>query len=125
MKVAKLERSKLKKEQTAYMPIIPDIEKCPEHLLPMKQWEDAFMADFSELRLVSYWARLSCVFVYPIYCTRSLVKENKGKKRDKNQKQSILVSLQRNDMHLIFCTSLWIKDVFHRGQNDYLVFIFS
>lgn len=107
------------------MPIIPDIEKCPEHLLPMKQWEDAFMADFSELRLVSYWARLSCVFGYPIYCTRSLVKENKGKKRDKNQKQSILVSLQRNDMHLIFCTSLWIKDVFHRGQNDYLVFIFS
>ncbi|KAI8537645.1 hypothetical protein RHMOL_Rhmol09G0040100 [Rhododendron molle] len=51
VKVAKLERSKLKKEQTAYMPIIPDIEKCPEHLLPMKQWEDAFMADFSELRL--------------------------------------------------------------------------
>ncbi|XP_058182937.1 uncharacterized protein LOC131300923 isoform X2 [Rhododendron vialii] len=51
VKVAKLERSKLKKEQTAYMPVIPDIEKCPEHLLPMKQWEDAFMADFSDLRL--------------------------------------------------------------------------
>lgn len=67
VKVAKLERSKLKKEQTAYMPIIPDIEKCPEHLLPLKQWEDAFIADFSELRLVSYWAQLSCVFVHLIY----------------------------------------------------------
>lgn len=51
VKIAKLERSKLK-EQTVYMPKIPEIAKCPEHLLPNKQWEDAFLADFSELRLV-------------------------------------------------------------------------
>ncbi|XP_059653591.1 uncharacterized protein LOC132300500 [Cornus florida] len=52
VKVAKLERKKLDKEQTVYMPEIPDIAKCPEHLLPLKQWEDGFLADFSELRLV-------------------------------------------------------------------------
>ncbi|XP_028111076.1 uncharacterized protein LOC114309532 [Camellia sinensis] len=52
VKVSKLETSKLSKEQTVYMPKIPDIAKCPEHLLPLKQWEDAFIADFSELRLV-------------------------------------------------------------------------
>ncbi|XP_047317515.1 gem-associated protein 2-like [Impatiens glandulifera] len=51
VKVAKLERNKLK-EQTVYMPKIPEIAKCPEHLLPNKQWEDAFLADFSDLRLV-------------------------------------------------------------------------
>ncbi|PSS24513.1 Gem-associated protein like [Actinidia chinensis var. chinensis] len=31
------------------MPKIPDIEKCPGHLLPLKKWEDAFIADFSDL----------------------------------------------------------------------------
>ncbi|KAK2990657.1 hypothetical protein RJ640_007791 [Escallonia rubra] len=51
VKVAKVERSKLKKEQTIYMPRIPDIPTCPEQLMPLKQWEDAFLADFSELRL--------------------------------------------------------------------------
>ncbi|KAF8379336.1 hypothetical protein HHK36_028770 [Tetracentron sinense] len=51
VKVAKLDRNKLNNEQTVYMPKIPDIAKCPEHLLPSKQWEDAFLADFSELRL--------------------------------------------------------------------------
>ncbi|KAL9265465.1 hypothetical protein AKJ16_DCAP18237 [Drosera capensis] len=50
VKVAKLE-NKPKKEQTIYMPQIPDIEKCPEHLAPSKQWEDEFLADFSNLRL--------------------------------------------------------------------------
>ncbi|PIN25494.1 hypothetical protein CDL12_01761 [Handroanthus impetiginosus] len=39
------------KEQSNYMPQIPDIAKCPENLLPLKQWEDSFLADFSELRL--------------------------------------------------------------------------
>ncbi|KAI3470123.1 hypothetical protein Pfo_026786 [Paulownia fortunei] len=39
------------KEQSPYMPQIPDIVKCPENLLPLKQWEDSFLADFSELRL--------------------------------------------------------------------------
>ena len=54
MKVAKVDRTKLNKEQTVYMPLIPDIAKCPVHLMPLKEWEDAFLADFSELRLVLY-----------------------------------------------------------------------
>ncbi|GMH08709.1 hypothetical protein Nepgr_010549 [Nepenthes gracilis] len=49
--VAKLDVSKLNKEQSIYMPQIPDIDKCPEHLVPSKEWEDDFVADFSELRL--------------------------------------------------------------------------
>ncbi|XP_059317020.1 uncharacterized protein LOC132067733 [Lycium ferocissimum] len=32
------------------MPQIPDIASCLEHLLPLKEWEEAFVADFSELR---------------------------------------------------------------------------
>ncbi|KAK4420226.1 hypothetical protein Salat_2435600 [Sesamum alatum] len=39
------------KEQRSYMPQVPDIMTCPEHLLPLKQWEDSFLDDFSELRL--------------------------------------------------------------------------
>ncbi|ESW14628.1 hypothetical protein PHAVU_007G004100 [Phaseolus vulgaris] len=50
VKVAKLDRGKLNKEQSAYMPKIPDIAMCPEHLLPLKQWEDVFLAEFSTLR---------------------------------------------------------------------------
>ncbi|XP_070041987.1 uncharacterized protein [Nicotiana tomentosiformis] len=50
VKVAKVEGSKLNKEQTSYMPQIPDIASCLEHLLPLKEWEEAFLADFSELR---------------------------------------------------------------------------
>lgn len=50
VKVAKLNKSNLKSEQTVYMPSIPDIAKCHEHLLPLKHWEDAFLADFSDLR---------------------------------------------------------------------------
>ncbi|KAI3952975.1 hypothetical protein MKX01_028667 [Papaver californicum] len=49
VKVAKLDKSKLDKEQAAYMPEIPDIAKCPPHLQPSKEW-DAFLADFFELR---------------------------------------------------------------------------
>ncbi|XP_043710487.1 uncharacterized protein LOC122659441 [Telopea speciosissima] len=56
VKVAKLDRTKLTNDQIVYMPKIPDIVKCPDHLLPMKQWEDAFLADFSELRMA-----LSCM----------------------------------------------------------------
>ncbi|XP_062095971.1 uncharacterized protein LOC133801723 [Humulus lupulus] len=52
VRVAKLDRSKLNKEQSEYMPKIPEIAKCPEQLLPMKPWEDAFLEDFSQLRLV-------------------------------------------------------------------------
>ncbi|XP_030528188.1 uncharacterized protein LOC115739304 isoform X2 [Rhodamnia argentea] len=50
VKVAKLDQSKLHKEQSTYMPVIPEIAKCPEHLMPLKQWEDAFLEDFSMLR---------------------------------------------------------------------------
>ncbi|XVE84590.1 hypothetical protein DITRI_Ditri17bG0024800 [Diplodiscus trichospermus] len=50
VKTAKPDRIKLNKEQSVYMPQIPEIAKCPEHLLPSKQWEEAFLADFSELR---------------------------------------------------------------------------
>ncbi|CAL1366048.1 unnamed protein product [Linum trigynum] len=52
VKVAKLDQHKIKKEQSVYMPQIPDIPKCPDHLLPSKTWEDAFLADFSQLRLL-------------------------------------------------------------------------
>ncbi len=55
VKVAKLDRSKFTKEQSVYMPQIPNIAECPEHLLPLKQWEDVFLADFSELRLVFFF----------------------------------------------------------------------
>lgn len=51
VKVAKVEKSVLNKEQTVYMPNIPDIAPCPEHLMPSKEWEEAFLADFSKLRL--------------------------------------------------------------------------
>ncbi|KAF5186207.1 survival motor neuron interacting protein, partial [Thalictrum thalictroides] len=51
VKVAKLIKINLKSEQTVYMPMIADIVKCPEHLMPSKHWEDDFLADFSELRL--------------------------------------------------------------------------
>ncbi|WJX15535.1 hypothetical protein P8452_05667 [Trifolium repens] len=56
VKVSKLDRSKLNKEQSPYMPQIPDIAKCPEHLLPLKQWEDVFLVEFSALR-----ENLSCL----------------------------------------------------------------
>ncbi|XP_074292164.1 uncharacterized protein LOC141619024 [Silene latifolia] len=50
VKVVKPDKSKLT-VQSVYMPKIPDIEKCPPHLAPLKQWEDEFISDFSELRL--------------------------------------------------------------------------
>ncbi|KAK0580578.1 hypothetical protein LWI29_003709 [Acer saccharum] len=52
VKVSKLGGNKFIKEQSVYMPHIPNIAPCPEHLLPLKQWEDSFLADFSELRQV-------------------------------------------------------------------------
>ncbi|KAM7258542.1 hypothetical protein ACFE04_014283 [Oxalis oulophora] len=51
VKVAKIDKSRLKNEQSVYMPQISEIANCPEHLLPLKQWEDQFLADFSSLRL--------------------------------------------------------------------------
>ncbi|XP_051125422.1 uncharacterized protein LOC127247541 [Andrographis paniculata] len=47
VKVAKIDKIK---EQSVYMPQIPDIAKCPKNLQPLKEWEDTFLADFSELR---------------------------------------------------------------------------
>ncbi|XP_010508562.1 PREDICTED: uncharacterized protein LOC104785117 [Camelina sativa] len=41
----------IQKEQSVYMPQIPEISKCPEHLLPVKEWEDLLLSDFSHLRL--------------------------------------------------------------------------
>lgn len=67
VKVSKLDRSKLNKEQSPYMPQIPDIAKCPEHLLPLKQWEDIFLADFSVLREVC-WSRTN-LFLLGVECT--------------------------------------------------------
>lgn len=64
MRVAKLDRSKFNIEQSDYMPKIPEIAKCPEQLLPLKQWEDAFLAEFSELRLVCSHPDYSL----PIFC---------------------------------------------------------
>ncbi|KAK3204539.1 hypothetical protein Dsin_018585 [Dipteronia sinensis] len=52
VKVAKLGGNKFNKKQSVYMPQIPNIAPCPEHLLPLKEWEDSFLADFSELRQV-------------------------------------------------------------------------
>ncbi|KAL3829230.1 hypothetical protein ACJIZ3_018032 [Penstemon smallii] len=49
VKVAKV--GKTKEQSRSYMPQIPDIEKCPDNLLPLKEWENSFLADFSELRL--------------------------------------------------------------------------
>ncbi|KAI7726254.1 hypothetical protein M8C21_008598 [Ambrosia artemisiifolia] len=51
VKIAKVEKKVITKEQTVYMPNIPDIAACPEHLMPSKEWEDVFLADFSKLRL--------------------------------------------------------------------------
>ncbi|CAN6830643.1 unnamed protein product [Brassica oleracea var. botrytis] len=52
IKVAKIDESKyIPKEQSVYMPQIPEIPKCPEHLLPLKEWEDSLLSDFSHLRL--------------------------------------------------------------------------
>lgn len=50
VKVVRLDSTKLTSEQTAYMPSIPVIPKCPQNLLPSKDWENVFLADFSELR---------------------------------------------------------------------------
>ncbi|KAI0496280.1 hypothetical protein KFK09_022594 [Dendrobium nobile] len=50
VKVARFNLTKVSDEQTPYMPSIPDIAECPLNLLPLKHWEDAFLADFFKLR---------------------------------------------------------------------------
>ncbi|XP_062183283.1 uncharacterized protein LOC133887367 [Phragmites australis] len=52
VKVAKIDLSATRKDQTPYMPEIPDIPKCSPDLRASKQWEDAFITHFSETRLV-------------------------------------------------------------------------
>ena len=54
VKVAKVDLSAARKEQTPYMPEIPDIPKYSPDLRTSKQWEDAFLTHFSETRLVIY-----------------------------------------------------------------------
>lgn len=75
VKVAKFDGSKFNKEQSVYMPQIPDIAQCPEYLLPLKQWEDSFLADFSELRLVVLMASVFFFFLFKLcfcFCLCSL-----------------------------------------------------
>ncbi|KAG9440171.1 hypothetical protein H6P81_020336 [Aristolochia fimbriata] len=52
VKVAKVCSSKLYKEQTPYMPSIPEIAACPQHLMPSEEWQKSFLEDFAHLRVV-------------------------------------------------------------------------
>lgn len=77
VKVVKLNSSKLSNEQTAYMPNIPEITKCPPNLLPSKDWENAFLTDFSELR--------QAISEHENYCDKQSVNkvgEGTGKQSD-------------------------------------------
>ncbi|KAG6552242.1 hypothetical protein Mapa_006091 [Marchantia paleacea] len=49
--VANIDPGKLVSEQTPYMPEIPAITPCPPDLLPSKDWEQQYLADFSQLRI--------------------------------------------------------------------------
>ncbi|KAJ1292610.1 hypothetical protein BS78_01G002900 [Paspalum vaginatum] len=49
---AKIDLTAARKEQTPYMPEIPDIPKCSPDLCASKQWEDAFVTDFTKTRLI-------------------------------------------------------------------------
>uniref|UniRef100_A0A0D9XRI6 Gem-associated protein 2 n=1 Tax=Leersia perrieri TaxID=77586 RepID=A0A0D9XRI6_9ORYZ len=51
VKVAKIDLSMARNEQTPYMPEIPDISKCSTDLCASKHWEDIFITYFSETRL--------------------------------------------------------------------------
>lgn len=51
VRVANLDRKKLNKQQTPYMPNIPSVPVCSKDLLPSKDWEREFLADFSDLRM--------------------------------------------------------------------------
>lgn len=50
VKVATIDPKKFA-EQTPYMPSIPSVSACSPHLLPTKEWETEFLADFSNLRM--------------------------------------------------------------------------
>lgn len=64
VKVVRLDSNKRTSEQTAYMPSIPEIPKCPQNLLPSKDWENVFLADFSELRRVSSAIQSFCLMLW-------------------------------------------------------------
>uniref|UniRef100_A0ACD5ZAE0 Uncharacterized protein n=1 Tax=Avena sativa TaxID=4498 RepID=A0ACD5ZAE0_AVESA len=51
VKVAKIDLGAARKEQTPYMPEIPDIPKCSPDVCASKEWEDCFITYFSEARL--------------------------------------------------------------------------
>lgn len=51
VRVANLDQAKLNKHQTPYMPNIPSVSVCSKDLLPSKDWEREFLADFSDLRM--------------------------------------------------------------------------
>ncbi|KVH90908.1 Survival motor neuron interacting protein 1 [Cynara cardunculus var. scolymus] len=46
-------RDAFNKEQTVYMPNIPEIAACPEHIMPSKEWEDALSRDESSVSTFS------------------------------------------------------------------------
>ncbi|KAL3676029.1 hypothetical protein R1sor_025977 [Riccia sorocarpa] len=48
--VAQIAPEKLAAEQTPYMPELPAIPQCPPELLPSKDWESSYLADFTQLR---------------------------------------------------------------------------
>lgn len=58
--VAKVDPKKFA-EQTPYMPAIPSVSACSPHLLPARVWEAEFLADFSNLRMVSILLFLLCI----------------------------------------------------------------
>lgn len=51
VKVAKIDLGAARNEQTPYMPEIPDIPNCSPDLCASKEWEDTFIAYFSETKL--------------------------------------------------------------------------
>ncbi|GJN06803.1 hypothetical protein PR202_ga24567 [Eleusine coracana subsp. coracana] len=52
VKVAKLDLNAARMEQTSYMPEIPEMPKFSPDLRASKEWEDAFLTNFSETRHV-------------------------------------------------------------------------
>ncbi|OAY84886.1 Gem-associated protein 2 [Ananas comosus] len=60
VKIAKINSNKLAGEQTPYMPKIPEIPRCLPEILPSKQWEDTFLAQFSGIREAFSQLESSC-----------------------------------------------------------------
>ncbi|OVA11713.1 Gem-associated protein 2 [Macleaya cordata] len=114
VKVAKLDSSKLNNEQTVYMPEIPDIAKCPQHLQPSKDWEDEFLADFSELRLALSHLEGSKSFPH-----LSIAEVDDGSRCSRNPTVSIILgmeSVSRASMLRRCIKSLETKISLHRND---------